>query len=119
MIKLKDLIKEHSCECGGDCCSTKESITENKNLKREFGEPLPTLSSVMKKHQKNKPVVTEQMEKKVADAMTRYLIGDRKQAIRQLAMLASKINVDIDQDNYNSQYSDTHRAILRVLKRMM
>ena len=57
--------------------------------------------------------------KKVADAMTRYLIGDRKQAVRQLAMLASKINVDIDQDNYNSQYSDTHRAILRVLKRMM
>ena len=28
MIKLKDLIKEHSCECGGDCCSTKESINE-------------------------------------------------------------------------------------------
>ena len=64
MIKLKDLIKENNCECGGDCCSTKESITESKNLDREFGEPLPTLSSVMKKHQKNKPVVTEQMEKK-------------------------------------------------------
>ena len=74
MIKLKDLIKENNCECGGDCCSTKESITESKNLDREFGEPLPTLSSVMKKHQENKPVVTEQMEKKVADAMTRYLI---------------------------------------------
>ncbi len=27
MIKLKDLIKE-SCECGGDCCSTKEQIKE-------------------------------------------------------------------------------------------
>ena len=37
MIKLKDLIKEHSCECGGDCCSTKESITESKNIDREFG----------------------------------------------------------------------------------
>mgnify|MGYP003153558736 FL=1 len=119
MIKLKDLIKEHSCECGGDCCSTKESITESKNLDREFGEPLPTLSSVMKKHQENKPVVTEQMEKKVADAMTRYLIGDRKQAVRQLAMLASKINVDIDQERYNSQYGDTHRAIMKVLKRVM
>ena len=119
MIKLKDLIKENNCECGGDCCSTKESITESKNLDREFGEPLPTLSSVMKKHQKNKPVVTEQMEKKVADAMTRYLIGDRKQAIRQLAMLASKINVDIDQERYNSQYGDTNRAILKVLKRVM
>ena len=67
MIKLKDLIKENDCECGGDCCSTKESITENKNLKREFGEPLPTLSSVMKNHQKDKTVVTEQTEKKVAD----------------------------------------------------
>ena len=119
MIKLKDLIKEHSCECGGDCCSTKESITESKNLDREFGEPLPTLSSVMKKHQENKPVVTEQMEKKVADAITRYLIGDRKQAIRQLAMLASKIDVEVDQDNYNSQYGDTHRAIMKVLKRVM
>ena len=119
MIKLKDLIKENDCECGGDCCSTKESITENKNLKREFGEPLPTLSSVMKNHQKDKTVVTEQMEKKVADAMTRYLIGDRKQAIRQLAMLASKINVDIDQERYNSQYGDTNRAILQVLKRVM
>ena len=119
MIKLKDLIKENDCECGGDCCSTKESITENKNLDREFGEPLPTLSSVMKKHQENKPVVTEQMEKKVADAMTRYLIGDRKQAVRQLAMLASKINVDIDQERYNSQYGDTHRAIMKVLKRVM
>jgi hypothetical protein len=59
------------------------------------------------------------MEKKVADAMTRYLIGDRKQALRQLAMLASKLNVDIDQERYNSQYGDTHRAILRVLKRVM
>ena len=28
MIKLKDLIKENDCECGGDCCSTKESINE-------------------------------------------------------------------------------------------
>ena len=64
-------------------------------------------------------VITEQMEKKVADAMTRYLIGDRKQALRQLAMLASKLNVDIDQERYNSQYGDTHRAILRVLKRVM
>ena len=33
MIKLKDLIKENDCDCdcGGDSCSTKESITENKN----------------------------------------------------------------------------------------
>ena len=60
-----------------------------------------------------------QTDKKVADAITRYLIGDRKQAIRQLAMLASKINVDIDQERYNSQYSDTHRAIMKVLKRVM
>jgi len=89
MIKLKDLIKENDCECGGGCCSVKESV------------------------------ITEQMEKKVADAMTRYLIGDRKQALRQLAMLASKLNVDIDQERYNSQYGDTHRAILRVLKRVM
>jgi len=118
MIKLKDLIKENNCECGGDCCSTKEFITESKNLDREFGEPLPTLSSVMKKHQEKKPVVTEQIEKKVADAMTRYLIGDRKQAVRQLAMLASKINVDIDQERYNSQYGDTHRAIMKVFKRV-
>ena len=32
MIKLKDLIKENNCECGGDCCSTKESVTESKNV---------------------------------------------------------------------------------------
>ena len=28
MIKLKDLIKEEHCECGGGCCSTKEQINE-------------------------------------------------------------------------------------------
>ncbi len=56
---------------------------------------------------------------KLADAITRYLIGDRKQAVRQLAMLASKIDVEVDQDNYNQQYGDTHRAILKVLKRIM
>jgi len=67
----------------------------------------------------DKKTLTEQTEKKLADAITRYLIGDRKQAVRQLAMLASKIDVEVDQDNYNSQYSDTYRAILRVLKRMM
>ena len=121
MIKLKDLIKENDCDCdcGGDSCSTKESITENKNLKRGFGEPLPTLSSVMKNHQKDKTVVTEQMDKKLADVMTRFLLGDRKKAIRQLAMMASKIDVEVDKDNYNSQYSDTNRAILKVLKRVM
>jgi hypothetical protein len=27
--------------------------------------------------------------------------------------------VEIDQDSYNQQYSDTHRAILKVLKRIM
>ena len=117
MIKLKDLLKESS-----------PGFT-----KRKFGEPLPTLKSVMEKHNSccdnckegkeccsvEEDVITEQMDKKLADAMTRYLIGDRKQAVRQLAMLASKIDVEIDQANYNSQYSDTHRAILKVLKRIM
>ena len=28
MIKLKDLIKEEHCECGGGCCSTKEQVKE-------------------------------------------------------------------------------------------
>mgnify|MGYP001188366691 FL=1 len=112
----------------------KQILSETKAWdKRKFGEPLPTLKSVMEDHNSccdncsdgkeccsvEEAVITEQMEKKLADAMTRYLIGDRKQAVRQLAMLASKINVEVDQDNYNSQYSDTHRAILRVLKRMM
>ena len=32
MIKLKDLIKEEQCECGGGCCSTKEQINEG-NIK--------------------------------------------------------------------------------------
>ena len=32
MIKLKDLIKEEHCECGGGCCSTKEQINEG-NIK--------------------------------------------------------------------------------------
>jgi uncharacterized protein (DUF2164 family) len=67
----------------------------------------------------DKKTLTEQTEKKLADAITRYLIGDRKTAIRQLAMLASKIDVEVDQDNYNQQYGDTHRAILKVLKRIM
>ena len=49
----------------------------------------------------------------------RFLLGNRKKAIRQLAMMASKIDVEVDKDNYNSQYSDTNRAILKVLKRVM
>jgi hypothetical protein len=67
----------------------------------------------------DKATLTEQTAQQLADAMTRYLIGDRKAAIRQLAALSSKIDVDVDQDNYNQQYSDTHRAILKVLKRIM
>ena len=66
-----------------------------------------------------KPLIIEQMDKKLADVMTRFLLGDRKKAIRQLAMMASKIDVEVDKDNYNSQYSDTNRAILKVLKRVM
>ena len=67
----------------------------------------------------DKETLTEQTAQQLADAMTRYLIGDRKQAVRQLATMASKIDVEIDQDNYNQQYGDTHRAILKVLKRIM
>ena len=67
----------------------------------------------------DKATLTEQNEKKLADIFTRYLIGDRKAAVRQLAALSSKVDVDIDQDNYNQQYGDTYTAILKVLKRIM
>ena len=59
------------------------------------------------------------MMKILADVLTRYLIGDRNAAIKQLVRISRKIEVDIDQDNYNQQFSDTHRAILKVLKRIM
>ena len=59
------------------------------------------------------------MMKILADVLTRYLIGDRNAAIKQLVRISRKIEVDVDQDNYNQQYSDTHRAILKVLKRIM
>ena len=80
MIKLKDLIKENDCDCdcGGDSCSTKESITENKNLKRGFGEPLPTLPSVMKNHHKTKQVDIEQKEKTIEKAITINYKGNKK-----------------------------------------
>ncbi len=43
MIKLKELIKE-SCECGGDCCSTKkESINEVANPEAMVGKKLGAL----------------------------------------------------------------------------
>ncbi len=67
----------------------------------------------------DKETLTEQTAQQLADAITTYLIGNRKTAIRQLATMASKIDVEIDQDNYNQQYGDTHRAILKVLKRIM
>ena len=67
----------------------------------------------------DKATLTEQTAQQLADAMTRYLIGDRKAAVRQLAVLSSKIDVEVDQDNYNQQYSDTNKAILKVLKRIM
>ena len=44
MIKLKDLLKEN-CECGGDCCSTKEHINE----KTEFKGNLQLIASMNKK----------------------------------------------------------------------
>ena len=67
----------------------------------------------------DKATLTEQTAQQLADAMTRYLIGDRKAAVRQLASLSSKIVVEVNQDNYNQQYGDTHKAILKVLKRIM
>ena len=39
----------------------------------------------------DKDTLTEQNAQQLADAMTRYLIGDRKAAVRQLASLSSKI----------------------------
>ena len=63
--------------------------------------------------------IQEQTAQQLADAMTRYLIGDRKAAVRQLASLSSKIVVEVNQDNYYQQYGDTHKAILKVLKRIM
>ena len=67
----------------------------------------------------DKATQTDQTAQQLADAMTRYLIGDRKAAVRQLAALSSKVDVEVDQDNYNQQYSDTNKAILKVLKRIM
>jgi len=67
----------------------------------------------------DKATLTEQTAQQVADAMTRYLIGDRKAAIRQLASLSSKIDIEENKDNHNQQYGDTHRAILKVLKGIM
>ncbi len=67
----------------------------------------------------DKATLTEQTAQQIADAMTSYLIGDRKAAVRQLASLSSKIDIKENKDNYNQQYSDTHRAILKVLKRIM
>ncbi|MBC8422082.1 MAG: hypothetical protein H8E03_01525 [Pelagibacteraceae bacterium] len=64
-------------------------------------------------------LLTEQVEKKLADAITRYLIGDKKSALKQLVMLSGKVNAEIDQDNYNQQYGDTYNGILKVLKRIM
>ena len=67
----------------------------------------------------DKTTLTEQTAQQVADAMTRYLIGDRKAAVRQLASLSSKIDIKENKDNYNQQYGDIHKAILKVLKRIM
>ena len=64
-------------------------------------------------------LLSEQVEKKLADAITRYLIGDKKSALKQLVMLSGKVNAEIDQDNYNQQYGDTYNGILKVLKRIM
>ena len=67
----------------------------------------------------DKATLTEQTAQQVADAMTCYLIGDRKAAVRQLVSLSSKIEIEENKDNYNQQYGDTHKAILKVLKRIM
>jgi len=67
----------------------------------------------------DKATLTEQNEKKLADAITKYLIGDRRAAVRQLAVLSTKLDIEVDQDNYNQQYGDTRKAILKVLKRIM
>jgi len=64
-------------------------------------------------------LLTEDIKNKLADELTRYLIGNRKGALKQLAMLSGKIDTKIDQDNYNQQYGDTYNGILKVLRRIM
>ena len=36
MIKLKDLIKEEHCECGGGCCSTKEQVIKEMKVSADL-----------------------------------------------------------------------------------
>ena len=43
----------------------KDLLNESKYLKREFGEKLPTLDSVMKQHQESKEPLVETLKHKV------------------------------------------------------
>ena len=67
MTKLKDLLKE------------------SKYLEREFGEPLPTLNSVMKKHQLQEEVMSDRDIARIKD-LTKY--NNHTMARYELAKLA-------------------------------
>lgn len=57
--------------------------------------------------------------KQVADAMTRYLLGDKKTAIAQLTKLQNKdlgMDVESGSKEYNTQYTETYKKILQAIK---
>ena len=67
VIKLKGLIKEHAWD-------------------REFGDPLPTLDSVMEKHQSNESVIIDEgvIDDLLKKLMDKLSSGDQK-AVKQLS----------------------------------
>ena len=110
MIKLKKILKESKYA-----------------FDRKFGDPLPTFKDVMETHQnipKEKLNEGYRGATEAAEAFTRYLIGDRKIAIRNLTKIA-KLEIgyveDPDEDSvaYNQQWKALYLEIYKVIKRNM
>ena len=76
MIKLKDLIKEEECHCGGGCCSTKEQVNEEVITERK-------VDIYFRDDLKNKPI-SRQAYSEVNGQMRHLEFGvkDLKKSIR-------------------------------------
>ena len=76
MIKLKDLLKEEECHCGGGCCSTKEQVNEEVITERK-------VDIYFRDDLKNKPI-SRQAYSEVNGQMRHLEFGvkDLKKSIR-------------------------------------
>jgi len=67
--------------------------------------------------EETKEPITEGVKNELADVMTRYLLGNRKTAVKQLEKLSKKFDAEggMDQEYYGYVYTQFLRVINKVV----